>query len=198
MLTLPLARPGYRLYATAKIVNLRDLAARLNSDPRETGGCVMSQRTRIAWIQVALTLPAFLVLLALTCLALYPSRAKAEQPAANPTSMSFPATGVIRMGLNKGAIEVVGTAVDKISVSWRSADPDLDRDVSVQLQRTGDKEAKVVLDGPANRVRYRIEVPSECDVVIRMTAGDLDVHGIVGTLDAGLSLGNMVLRVGEP
>ena len=158
----------------------------------------MSPRTRTAWIPVALTLPAFLVLVALTCLAIYPARARADQPAANPTTMSFPATGVIRMELNKGAIEIVGAAVDRISVSWRAADADLDRDVSVRLQRTSDKEAKLVLDGPANRVRYRIEVPRESDVVIHMHAGDLNVSGIAGSVDAGLGLGNMELRVAAP
>jgi hypothetical protein len=55
-----------------------------------------------------------------------------------------------------------------------------------------------VVDGPGNRVKYRIEVPQQSNVVIHMRAGDLDVHGILGSVAAELLAGNMNLRVADP
>ena len=139
-----------------------------------------------------------LSVLALVCLTACASWAIADQPSVNPTSMSFPAGGTIRLELNKGTLEVVGVAGDKITVSWRSRSPEDERDVTVKLQRSGDKNATILVDGPGNRTRYRIEVPRQSDVAIRMRAGELEVHGIAGSLDAELLAGEMDLRVAEP
>jgi hypothetical protein len=137
------------------------------------------------------------MLLVLACLATRPARA-ADPISPNPTSMSFAAGGAIRMELNKGTMEVVGTSDDKITVSWRSSDRGDEPDVAVKLQRIGDKAATLTVDGPGNRMRYRIEVPRQSDVVIRMRAGQLDVRGVAGSLDAELMAGQMDLRVAEP
>jgi len=157
----------------------------------------MNPRVRVHWIQLALTLPQLLVLLVLGCLALSPARA-ADALSPNPTSMGFATGGAIRMELNKGTMEVVGTSDDKITVSWRSTYREDEADVSVKLQRTGNKAATLTVDGPGNHIRYRIEVPRQSDVVIRMRAGQLDVRGIAGSLDAELMAGQMDLRVAEP
>ena len=102
---------------------------------------------------------ALLSVLALVCLAACPSWAIADQPSVNPTSMSFAAGGTIRMELNKGTMEVVGVADDKITVSWHSRSLEDERDVTVKLQRSGEKNATIAVDGPGNRMRYHIEVP---------------------------------------
>jgi hypothetical protein len=46
-------------------------------------------------------------------------------------------------------------------------------------------------------LHYRIEVPRQSNVVIHMRAGDLDVHGILGSVNADLLAGNRDLRVAE-
>ena len=89
--------------------------------------------------------------LALVWVAACPSWAIADQPGVNPTSMSFAAGGTIRVELNKGAMEVVGVAGDKITVSWHSRSAKDERDVTVNLQRSGEKNATIVVDGPGNR-----------------------------------------------
>ena len=112
--------------------------------------------------------------------------------------MTFAAGGTIRMKLHQGTIEIVGVQEDKITVSWHSRVPKEERDVSVRLQRSAANEATMVVDGPGNRMRYRIEVPQQSDVAIDMQAGELQVHGILGNLDVELMAGEMDLRVADP
>ena len=142
--------------------------------------------------------PRLFVLLTLFCLAVCPWRAMADETSANPTTMNFGPGGTVRMTLKTGTMEVVGVPDDRITVSWHSRLPEDERDVSVELQRSGREDATVVVDGPGNRVHYRIEVPQQSNVAIRMRAGDLNVHGILGSVDADLLAGNMDLRVAEP
>jgi hypothetical protein len=137
-------------------------------------------------------------LLTLICLAAWPLQSMADELSTNPTSMSFASNGTIRMDLDVGTIEVVGVAGNTITVSWHSTSLREERDVAATVQRTGDDTATVVVDGPGNRMRYRIEVPRQSNVAIRMRAGNLDVRGVAGSVDADLLLGNMDLRVADP
>jgi hypothetical protein len=151
-----------------------------------------------ARVQTPGNLPPRYVILAVICLLVCPSWAMAKELSENPTSMPFEAGGTVRMSLSTGTVEVVGAKDDKITVSWHSRLPEEERDVSVKLQRFGRKDATVVVDGPGDRMHYRIEVPQQSNVTIRMRAGDLDVHGILGSVEAHLLAGSMDLRVAEP
>jgi hypothetical protein len=122
----------------------------------------------------------------------------ANELSANPTTMNIAAGGTIRMDLDVGTMEVVGVQGDRITVSWHSRRPEDESRVSVKIQRSGGKDSMVVVDGPGNRVKYRIEVPQQSNVAIHMRAGDLNVHGILGSVEADLLAGNMDLRVADP
>jgi hypothetical protein len=137
----------------------------------------------------------FLLVVAWTTAATGPARA--EEPAANPSIMKFAPGGAIVLKLNTGQMEVVGVDDDRISVSWRSVRAD-DEEVKVKIQQLAEKEATVLVDGPGNRVRYRIEVPRQSDVAIHMHAGELDVSGIAGSMDVDLLAGEVNLTVGDP
>jgi hypothetical protein len=139
-----------------------------------------------------------LVLLVVMVLGAFPACPMASELSVNPTSMAFTSDGNIRMELDVGRVEVVGVAGDKITVSWHSTSPQDERDVTATVQRTGDDAATVVIDGPGNHMRYRVEVPRQSNIAIRMHAGDLDVRGVVGSVDADLLAGNMDLRVADP
>jgi hypothetical protein len=102
------------------------------------------------------------------------------------------------MNLNVGTMEVVGVQGDRITVSWHSRTPEDENRVSVKVQRSDGKDATVVVDGPGNRVKYRIEVPQQSSVAIHMRAGDLGVRGVLGSVEADLLAGNMDLRVADP
>ena len=151
-----------------------------------------------ARVQTSVNVPPRGVLLVLICVAACPSWAMANELSANPTTMNFGTGGAIRMNLNVGTMEVVGVPGDRITVSWQSKRPEDEGRVSVKVQRSGRKDATVVVDGPGNRVKYRVEVPQQSDVAIHMRAGDLDVHGVLGSVEADLLAGNMDLRVADP
>jgi hypothetical protein len=138
------------------------------------------------------------LVLAAAWLALGSCAAAAEEPSANPTSMSFAAGGTIHMQLHEGTMEVVGVPDDRITVSWHSKSSKDEREVSVKLRRSGAKDAMLEVDGPGERVHYRIEVPRRSNVSIEMNAGELEVSGILGNLDAELLAGEMDLRVASP
>ena len=149
-------------------------------------------------VQTSVKVPRRCVLLVLTCVAACPWWAMADEPSANPTSMNFEAGGTIRMNLHVGDMEIVGALGDRITVSWHSSRPEDESRVSVKIQRSGRNDATVVVDGPGNRVKYRIEVPRQSNVAIHMQAGNLDVRGVLGSVDADLLAGNMDLRVADP
>lgn len=118
--------------------------------------------------------------------------------APNPATLPFKPGGTIRLSLPSGAVEIVGTGDEEITVSWRST-RELDGKVKVDLrEESGGKEAVVAVDGPSNHIRYRIEVPRQSSVVMRMNAGDCSVRGIQGNVTASLLAGNLDLRIGEP
>jgi hypothetical protein len=129
--------------------------------------------------------------------ALQSLQARGAEPGADVSAMDFPAGGLVRMKLHAGAMEVVGTPQDRIAVTWTSESPVKPGDVKVRMLITDATEAFVEVDGPESRVRYRVEVPARSNVVIRMTAGDLDVRAIRGDIDAELGAGNMELRLAE-
>jgi len=113
------------------------------------------------------------------------------------STMDFAAGGVVRLKLHAGAMDVIGTPRDRIAVTWTSESPIKPGDVKVRILNTDPTEAFVEVDGPESRVRYRVEVPARSNVVIRMTAGDLEVRAIRGNIDAELGAGNMELTLAE-
>ena len=151
-----------------------------------------------ARVQTSGNLPPRYVIFTLICLVVCAPWAMAKELSENPTTLNLEAGGTVRMNLSTGTVEIVGVPDDSIRVSWHSSSPEEERDVSVKLQRSGSKDATVVVDGPSDRMHYRIEVPQQSNVAIRMRAGDLDVHGILGSVEAHLLAGNMDLRVAEP
>ena len=114
-----------------------------------------------------------------------------------PVTLAFKAGGNIRMNLPSGGVDVVGTADERITVSWRSSSADLERKVRVDL-RDESNEAVVAIEGPSNHIRYQVEVPRQSSIVIRMSAGDCAVRDVQGDVSAKLLAGNLELRIADP
>ena len=133
-----------------------------------------------------------------TLLVAAPSWAVSADPM-DPSTLPFKDGGTIRMNLPSGAVEIVGTTDERITVSWRSTSRDLDERVKVDLrEESGGKEAVVKISGPSNHIRYTVEVPRQSRVIMRMSAGDCRVRGIRGDLSANLLAGNLDLQIDEP
>ena len=119
--------------------------------------------------------------------------------AGNPVTLAFKAGGNIRMNLPSGGVDVVGTADERITVSWRSSSGDLEHRIKVDLRdESNGKEAVVAIEGPSNHIRYQVEVPRQSSIVIRMSAGDCAVRDVQGDVSAKLLAGNLELRIADP
>jgi hypothetical protein len=124
--------------------------------------------------------------------------ARADDPPPNPITLPFTSGGVIVMKIHQGEVEIVGTAEERISVSWQGRIRGADRNAKVRLEHPSEMEATLVIDGWDEHLRYRIEVPRRSDIAVHMRAGELKVGGIVGSMDIDLIAGEMNLQVPDP
>lgn len=52
--------------------------------------------------------------------------------------------------------------------------------------------------GPSHDVHYRIEIPKQTNLTVRVTAGDVSITGITGDKDIGLRAGTLMIEAGRP
>jgi hypothetical protein len=130
---------------------------------------------------------------------LFASPALADDMRTNPSTLAFAPGGAIVMKINQGEVEVVGSAEDRIRVSWQGNTRDQERKVKVRLERSGDKQARLLIDNTwDDHLRFRIEAPQRSDLAIHMRAGELKIGGIVGNMDVDLLAGEMDVRLPQP
>jgi hypothetical protein len=127
----------------------------------------------------------------MTALACAASCAGAQE-ATIARELPFAAGGSVRITLRVGDVEIVGSDDEKIAVSWH---PSTAQTVTVNLERTAEKEATLRLEGPSNKVHYRIQVPKRSGLAVGMHAGNLDIRGVSGNLDVHLLAGNVDIRL---
>lgn len=98
------------------------------------------------------------------------------------------------MTLRAGEIEVVGTRANTIRITCNIGDQKDAARVKISFAAGRIR----VQGGPDRDVNYRIELPEKTGVVIRATAGDLRVKGLIGDKDIELRAGNLTIDVGDP
>ena len=79
--------------------------------------------------------------------------------------------------------------------AWRVDDEDID-DVETEARVDG-SSAKIDIDGPRENFRTVIEVPRRSDLVVRLSAGELDIEHIEGSKDIELRAGELSIAVGS-
>jgi hypothetical protein len=110
----------------------------------------------------------------------------------------FRSGGRVRLTLSAGDHQVVPGDSGRIRVAWRtrSAD-DLDR-TRVRVRVNG-ADASISASGPRRgSYRVRIELPQRSDLLLRMSAGDLSIGGLVGNKDVHLRAGDLNIEVPDP
>jgi hypothetical protein len=115
----------------------------------------------------------------------------------HPFSADFASGSRLRMYLRSGDFHIEGTDANKISVrvegrnAWRA------NDMRVQLDRTSDSADLTISGGPRNDLNVTIEIPRKTGLFVRMSAGNLEVHHVIGDKDAELRAGEMIMDVGS-
>ena len=111
------------------------------------------------------------------------------------TERPFVSGGTVRLELDAGEYEIVGSRDDRIRVTWD--DREKDTDVTLRID-TRASRATVRTDTPWNDGgKIRIELPRRTNIVLRLSAGDLEISGIEGSKDISAHAGDVTIDVGS-
>jgi hypothetical protein len=118
--------------------------------------------------------------------------------AANERSATYDLAGGQRiiMDLSAGGYEIVGWPDAKVRVQWSSDDAEVVERVKVRFT-TERGQVKLETDH-TNKAKVLIQVPARSDLRVRLSAGELNISGIEGHKDVGLSAGELNVHVGDP
>ena len=113
---------------------------------------------------------------------------------AEVTERKFVSGGTVRLDLSAGDYEIVGTRDERIRVSWdeRARNPEVKLRIDTEASRATVRTETPWSDGP----KIRIELPRRSNIVVRLSAGDLDIHGLEGSKDVSAHAGDVTIAVG--
>lgn len=111
---------------------------------------------------------------------------------------AFRSGSEVEMDIRAGNIEILGSDAQMVRVVCTPGRNGSTRGVQAEFSDTAGRGRLRVHGGAADDVRIRIEVPKRTNVVVRSTAGDLDVIGIRGHKDVSLRAGDLTIDVGDP
>ena len=120
---------------------------------------------------------------------------QAEDSFTDSTEVAFVDHGRIYIKLTAGEYAITESPDNSIRVSWHVEDEDIG-DVDTRTEVDG-STAKLDIDGPKNNFRTLIEVPRHSDLVVRLSAGELDIGPIEGDKDIRLRAGDLDIEVGN-
>lgn len=112
------------------------------------------------------------------------------------TQANFASGGNIKMELHAGGYTIKPGADDKIVVTYSTETEEQFKEAQAKVTVTG-HEAKIYANGPDNNFEVTIEIPAKSDVMIRLTAGDLEMAGIRGSKDVESHAGNVEIDIGR-
>jgi hypothetical protein len=122
---------------------------------------------------------------------------EATQTAAKPTVMAekpFASGGRIDVELDGGNYAVRPAADDHIRVTF-SGNVGTAR---AELTATGAQALVRIKDTPSNNFQATIEVPKIADLVVRLSAGNLEIAAIPGNKEIESTAGNVEIAVADP
>ena len=114
---------------------------------------------------------------------------------AEATERKFVSGGTVRLDLSAGDYEIVGTRDERIRVSWdqRAKRPEVTLRIDTEASRATVRTETPWSDGP----KIRIELPRRTNIVVKLSAGDLDIHGLEGSKDVSAHAGDVTIGVGR-
>lgn len=121
----------------------------------------------------------------------------AAQPCDRPFKVAFRSGSDLHLDLRAGDIEIEGSDDSKVHVTCIVDESDGARNIKVQFRDNGKVGRLEVSGGPNNGVRLRIQLPRESNLVVRCSAGDVDILGIRGHKDVSLRAGDLTIDVGN-
>jgi hypothetical protein len=110
----------------------------------------------------------------------------------------FSANGRVKMDLVAGDYHIIGSPDNRVRIDWSVRDSESLARVRAHADLRDKEELSITTDGPSNRnLKFTIRLPSQSDLYVRLTAGDLRIEDIRGNKDVELRAGDMRIDVGR-
>ncbi len=130
-----------------------------------------------------------------------PLLAQAQVKSLGPCERSFEASlepgSHLSMHLRSGEVSITGTEAPKIVVTCDIDTLRKQGDVEVRFTSSGKSADLKVSGGPMDKFRLRIQVPTQTNLLVRSTAGEVRIENVVGDKDASLTAGDLNIAVGS-
>jgi len=85
-----------------------------------------------------------------------------------------------------------------VSVRYDGRSPDRFQDLSLRFERSTNSASLELRGGPDRDMRVVIELPRDCSLFVRMSAGNLEVAHFAGDQDISLRAGELNISIGNP
>ena len=126
------------------------------------------------------------------------ARATQDVRTSDSLERSFVSNGRIKMNLSAGDYSISGAPGDKIRLEWKVQYAEQLSRVKVRADVRG-ADATISTETPSNsHFKAVIQVPTQADLYVRLTAGDLRVESIRGNKDIEVHAGDVDIDVGRP
>ncbi|HKF25401.1 MAG TPA: hypothetical protein VKB24_05480 [Candidatus Acidoferrum sp.] len=110
----------------------------------------------------------------------------------------LPSGARLRLYVRSGDIRLVGSDDARISVDISGKKAQKMEDVKHRLVVLDGTAEFHLSGGPRNDVQITIRLPRNCDLYLRVPAGDVSIEGISGNKDIELHAGDLSIHVGNP
>lgn len=141
--------------------------------------------------------------LAVTLVTVAPGLAQAPAPAAPPArpapqvEKNCPARATVTMDFSAGEYVVKGSPDNKLRLWWTTRDAADASKVYAKSDVSGN-DARVWVSGPSNGFHVTIEVPSQANATVSMSAGKLTLGSLDGNIDVSAWAGEMNVGMANP
>ncbi len=108
----------------------------------------------------------------------------------------FAPSGHIWMDLSAGDYTIRAGRDDRVRVEWITNDPDDVGRYKATIEPKG-RDLLIATTGPKGSMRVTVELPSQSDLTVKLSAGDLTVEGIKGNKDISSWAGDVKVDVGR-
>ena len=137
---------------------------------------------------------SIITLLTLTLTGLASGRAVTEGEMRKAKSFTVSKGGTLDMSINSGDIRITTWEKNEVAVSFESSD-DEDENSDVKMSQQGNTIRITDRDSWGNDERFEISIPSQFNLKLETSNGDISVRGkLTGTIDGETSAGNIKLN----
>jgi len=105
--------------------------------------------------------------------------------------------GTLKFDLSAGDYEIVGSDHESVRITYDSEPRDGSIGITADTDTDGPRTSVRIWRTPHN-FHARIEIPKKQNLLIQLTAGNIQITSVQGSKDLGINTGNVDIAVGDP